>query len=100
MTYEEKRQLYLAISQMLADAGLNQQTVREIVEQEIEKKVDRAIKQAIDRLNESVYGVDYIGTSIQKRINNDYLNRSIFSDAVKEELKNRVIKVFINEDAR
>lgn len=100
MTYEEKRQLYLAISQLLADAGLNQQKVREIVEQEIEKKVDRAVKQAIDRLNESVYSRDYIGTSIEKRINNDYLNRSIFSDAVKEELKNRVIKVFINEDAR
>ena len=100
MTYEEKRQLYLAISQMLADAGLNQQTVREIVEEQIEKKVDRAVNQAIDRLNESVYGGDYIGTSIEKRLRNDYLNRSIFSDAVKEELKNRVIKVVISEDAR
>ena len=97
MDFEEKRQLRLAVSQLLADAGLNQHTIREIVEQEVEKKVDRAVKQAFDRLNESVYGGNYVETEIRKRLKNEYLNQRIFSDAVKEELKDRVIKVTIDE---
>lgn len=47
MNYEEKRELRLQISQLLADAGLNQGTIKEIVEQEIQNKVDRAIEQVI-----------------------------------------------------
>ena len=35
MTYEEKRELRLQISQLLADAGLNQKTIKDIVEEEI-----------------------------------------------------------------
>lgn len=97
MDFEEKRQLRLAVSQLLADAGLNQHTIREIVEQEVEKKVDRAVKQAFDRLNESVYDGNYVETEIRKRLKNEYLNQRIFFDAVKEELKDRVIKVTIDE---
>ena len=41
MTYEEKRELRLQISQLLADAGLNQKAIKEIVEEEIRNKHDR-----------------------------------------------------------
>ena len=47
MNYEEKRQTYLAISQLLADADLNQHTIREMVEKEINNKVDREVKNEI-----------------------------------------------------
>ena len=41
MNYEEKRALHIEISQMLADAGLNQGEIKRIVEEEIKNKVDR-----------------------------------------------------------
>lgn len=41
MTYEEQKQVRIQISQMLADAGINQKTIKEMVRQEIENKVDR-----------------------------------------------------------
>lgn len=41
MTYEEQKQVRIQISQMLADAGINQKTIKEMVRKEIENKVDR-----------------------------------------------------------
>lgn len=41
MTYEEQKQVRIQISQMLADAGINQKTIKEMVRQEIKNKVDR-----------------------------------------------------------
>lgn len=55
MNYEEKKQVYLVISQLLADAGLNQHTIREMVEKEIYNKVDREVNNAIQKLNEESY---------------------------------------------
>ena len=66
MNYEEKRQAYLVISQLLADAGLNQHTIREMVEKEIYNKVDREVKNVIQRLNEQCYDGDYIEEQIKK----------------------------------
>ena len=43
MTYQEKRELRLQISQLLADAGLNQKAIKDMVETEVKNKVDRAI---------------------------------------------------------
>ena len=93
MTYEEKRELRLQISQLLADAGLNQKTIKDIVNDEISKKVDRAVDQAIRTLNSQTSDGDYIKSEIQKRVSNSYLNQRLFTDVVKEELKNRVINV-------
>ena len=55
MTYEEKRELRLQISQLLADAGLNQKTIKDIVEEEIKNKVERAIDQCLKSLNSIMY---------------------------------------------
>lgn len=97
MNYEEKRQVYLAISQLLADAGLNQHTIREMVEKEVYNKVDREVKNAIQRLNEQTYSGDYIEEQIKKRITNDYVTRGVIEASVKEELKNRIIKVVLDK---
>ena len=51
MTYEEKRELRLQISQLLADAGLNQKTIKDMVEEEIKNKVERAVDQGLKSLN-------------------------------------------------
>ena len=59
MTYEEKRELRLQISQLLADAGLNQGTIKEIVEEEIRNKVQRALDQTIKSLNAQSSSGDY-----------------------------------------
>lgn len=97
MNYEEKRQAYLAISQLLADAGLNQHTIKEMVEKEIYNKVDREVKNVIQRLNEQCYDGDYIEEQIKKRITNDYITRGVIEALVKEELKNRIIKVVLDK---
>ena len=93
MTYEEKRELRLQISQLLADAGLNQQTIKQMVEKEVNNKVNRAVDQVIQRLNENTFGGDYIETIIRSTLNSTYITKPLFSNAVKEELKNRVINV-------
>lgn len=97
MNYEEKRQVYLAISQLLADAGLNQHTIKEMVEKEVYNKVDREVKNIIQGLNEQCYSGNYIGEQIMKRITNDYVTKSIIETSVKEELKNRIIKVVLDK---
>ena len=93
MTYEEKRELRLQISQLLADAGLNQGTIKEMVEQEIRNKVERAVDQVFMKMNAETSGGNYVESRIQWMLNNMYLSNRAFSDVVKEELKNRVINV-------
>lgn len=93
MTYEEKRELRLQISQLLADAGLNQQTVKQIVEEEIRHKVDRAIEQVINSLDAQCSSGHYVEYQIKRLLDNTYLNQRAFDNVVKEELKNRVINV-------
>ena len=95
MTYEEKRELRLQISQLLADAGLNQKVIKDIVEEEIRNKVDRAIDQCIKNLNAETSNGDYVQSRITWLLNNTYLNQSAFNRVVKEELKNKVIKVVL-----
>lgn len=97
MNYEEKRQTYLAISQLLADAGLNQHTIREMVEKEINNKVDREVKNTIQNLNEQSYSGNYIEEQIRKRITSDYATRNTIETVIKEELKNRIIKVVLDK---
>ena len=91
MTYEEKRELRLQISQLLADAGLNQATIKEMVNNEIKNKVDRAIEQTLNNLNATTSGGNYIGQQVSKKIDIDtrYNLRSVVADI----LKDRILKV-------
>ena len=93
MTYEEKRELRLQISQLLADAGLNQAVIKQIVEEEIRNKVDRAIEQVLSSLDAQCSSGHYVEDQIRKLLSNTYLNQRAFDNVVKEELKNRVINV-------
>lgn len=97
MTYEEKRELRLQISQLLADAGLNQKTIKDIVEEEIKNKVERAIDQCLKSLNSECYSGDYVSERISNLLNNTYLNQQAFDRVVKEELKNKVIEVVLKD---
>ena len=80
MTYEEKRELRLQISQLLADAGLNQGILKEMVEKEIQNKVDRAVQQIVEPM-------------VNQFFDNKYIIGNCAERAIKEELKNRVINV-------
>ena len=93
MTYEEKRELRLQISQLLADAGLNQAVIKQIVEEEIRNKVDRAIEQVLKSLDAQCSSGHYVEDQIRKLLNNTYINQRAFDNVVKEEIKNRVINV-------
>ena len=87
MEYEEKRELRLQISQLLADAGLNQKAIKDMVETEIRNKVDRAIEQCTNNI-------------VAERVDKYFASYSFskyFDKAVKEELKNKVIQVVLKD---
>jgi len=97
MNYEEKRALHVEISQMLADAGLNQGEIKRIVEEEIKNKVERAVEQVIKKLNSGTSSGDYFDEQIKRLLRNTYFNNGAFRNAVKEELNDRVIYVSIKD---
>lgn len=92
MTYEEKRELRLQISQLLADAGLNQKAIKDMVETEIKNKVDRAIEQTINSLNSECSSGNYFKDRISAYIGSFMMERNV-KDIVKKELTNRVINI-------
>ena len=97
MIYEEKRELRLQISQLLSDAGLNQKTIKDMVEEEIKNKVERAVDQCLKSLNSQCYSGDYVSERITSLLNNTYLNQRAFDRVVKEELKNKVIQIVLKD---
>lgn len=86
MTYEEKRELRLQISQLLADAGLNQETLKEMAREELEKKSERAIKQVVENRVK-----DMMPSMLRREI-----QANIYT-AVKCELQNRIIQVVLKD---
>jgi len=97
MNYEEKRALHVEISQMLADAGLNQGEIKRIVEEEIKNKVERAVEQVIKKLNSGTSSGDYFDEQIKRLLRNTYFNNGAFRNAVKEELNDMVIYVSLKD---
>lgn len=96
MTYEEKRELRLQISQLLADVGLNQKTIKDIVEEEIRNKVDRAVNQKISQLNAECCSGDFIKEKVNSIFGSASMNYHL-SQVVKKELKNRIIQVVLKD---
>lgn len=98
MDYEEKRELRKQISQLLADAGLNQGRIKEMVEEEIKNKVDRAVQQTIDSLNAQCSSGDYLAEVTKKYLHDTYTNSYAFTQTLKEEIKNRIISISFGDD--
>lgn len=96
MTYEEKRELRLQISQLLTDAGLNQKVIKEMVETEIKNKTDRAIDQCMKSLNSECSSGNYFKEKISKYVTSWLFDKEV-RDAVEEELKNKVISVTLKD---
>ena len=96
MTYEEKRELRLQISQLLADAGLNQKAIKDMVETEIKNKVDRAVEQCMNSLNSECHSGNYIKERIEAYIGS-YGIRMDMAKAIKEELSSRIIQVVLKD---
>ena len=97
MYADEKRELRLQISQLLADAGLNQGTIKQMVEKEIQNKVSRAVEQVLKNMNKQTYSGNYVESRITDLLHNTYINNSAFSNVVREELKNRAIKIVLTD---
>lgn len=97
MTYEEKRELRLQISQLLADAGLNQKAIKDMVETEIKNKVDRAVEQCMNSLNSECYSGNYVTERINSYLDSSYAVRMDIEKAVKDELKNKVVQVVLKD---
>ena len=93
MTYEEKRELRLQISQMLADAGINQGTLKDIVMQTINARVDRAVDQCIKRLNSESSSGDFVQEQVNRRITDSFWNERYIRDAVFKAISDKVLKI-------
>ena len=97
MTYEEKRAMHLCIAQMLADEGLNKARLKEMVEAEIQKRVDAAIDSTLKSLNAHTSCGDYIKDYVHR-----YVHGPAVADAVryqlKEELGRRIINIEFKEN--
>ena len=89
MDYEEKRELRKQISQLLADAGLNQAKLKEIVEEEIKNKVKRALEQKLTELNQNTPGGDYVLEQVNKEIRNGWGLKNSATEAFYRLLKGR-----------
>lgn len=97
MNLEEKRELRLQISQMLADAGLNQGMLKEIVIDTINAKADRAVDQCFKRLNAETSSGDFIGSYVRTQINNNFWTERAIRNAVLEAIKNKVVRVVLTD---
>ena len=86
MTYEEKRELRLQISQLLADANINQTTLREMAREELEKKTERAIKEVVENRVKEI-----LPTILKREI------QSNLYSAVRGEIQNRIIQVVLKD---
>ena len=85
MLYEEKREVRLQISQLLADAGLTQKTIKDMV--------DRAIQQILVKLNSESSSGDYICEKINDYINSSFGFGSTIRTQVANALKDRIINI-------
>lgn len=97
MYNEEKRELRLQISQLLADAGLNQKTIKDVVEKEITNKVERAIEQTFKHLDAQTSSGSYVGEWVQDYLKYNFSLRDELKKQIKSEISNKVITVEFNE---
>ena len=97
MMYEEKMEIRRQISQLLADNGLNRENIREIIEQEISKKVNQVVDDEIKSLNAQCSSGEWIKESIRKHMENNYINSYAFRNVLLEELRNRVIDITLRD---
>lgn len=97
MNYDEKRELRLQISQLLADAGLNQGAIKAMVEEEIRNKVQRAVDQTIKSLNAQSSSGDYFDESIRDLMKRMYITQDAFDRAVKKELNNKIVQIVLKD---
>jgi len=97
MYNEEKRELRLQISQLLADAGLNQKSIKDIVEKEITNKVERAIEQVFKHLDSQTSSGSYIGEWVERYLKYNFSLKDEIREQIKSELSNKIISVEFND---
>lgn len=78
-----------AIGQILADAGINRSTIREMVQIAIKEKVEKEVNQTFSHLVKENTSYNHIRAAC----------RDVLGELVKEEMKRFYVKVEINERA-
>ena len=91
MTLEEKRALHIEISQLLADANINQNTIKQMVEEAINKKVEKAIDNYFSNKAD-----EHITDEIIRQVNRFTAGRYLI-DTVEKILKNKILHVELKD---
>lgn len=101
MYYDEKREIRLQISQLLADAGINQQSIKEMVSSDLDNKIDRAIKQVIQNLDSNSYSGNFINDKISEyfKYNTDRIDKLIQKE-IHNTLADRIISIQFDESVK
>ena len=96
MTLEEKRQFHIEMGQLFAENGINQQTIKEMVEKELSAKISRAIDQYFSKPENQNLFEDKINDWIRKwtteRNLEDIIGKVLAKKVINIELKDVVIK--------
>lgn len=101
MLYDEKREIRLQISQLLADAGINQQSIKDMVSSDLDNKIDRAIKQVIQNLDSNSYSGSFINDKISEyfKYNTSRIDKLIQS-AIHDSLVDRIISINFDKSVK
>ena len=101
MYYDEKREIRLQISQLLADAGINQQSIKEMVNSDLDNKIDRAIQQVIQNLDSNSYSGNFINDKISEyfKYNTDRIDKLIQKE-IHDTLADRIISIQFDESVK
>ena len=97
MMYEEKKEIRRQMAQLLADAGLNQATIKAMIEEEIKTRVESATEQVISHLNAQSSSGNYIADMIIQRIRSDLKYPNNYKDIVTDILKNKIVSITLKD---
>lgn len=90
MTVEEI-ELRKILKQMLADEGINRETLKQMVKDMLEEKLERAIKQALAEKDTSADNIQkFVEIAVERHFHNFYATQLDIGAAVKKMVENRL----------
>ena len=94
LMYQERKEIRKQMSQMLADAGLNQGTIQQMVVEEIQRKVDRAVDIALKRLDaQSSPSGNFLADKADRLLRGTIEDKWALKNAVREALAEKVVSI-------
>ena len=95
--YEERKEIKKQVGQLLADNGLNRGTIKEIISEEIRKKVNGIVDDTIKSLNAQCSSGNWMKEQAMHYFKDQYLHSYACNQTVKEALNNKIINITLKD---